>query len=80
MQTMAAAAVTAKRDAAAGPAADDEDDADAAAASSNEEAHSFSNINEHPVDDISLEFFYTPHRLTLLLISVAAVMCCAFVR
>lgn len=45
-----------------------------------EEAHSFSNINEHPVDDISLEIFYQPHRLTLLLFSVAAVMSCAFVR
>lgn len=46
----------------------------------NEEAHTFSNINEHPVDDISLEFFYKPHRLTLLLCSVVAVMYCAFVR
>lgn len=45
-----------------------------------EEAHTFSNINEHPVDDISLEFFYKPHRLTLLLCSVVAVMYCAFVR
>ena len=41
---------------------------------------SFSNINEKPVDDISIEFFYKPHTITLLLLSIAAVIYFAFVR
>lgn len=41
---------------------------------------SFSNINERPVDDISIEFFYRPHTITLLLISIGAVIYFAFVR
>ncbi|CAH1117934.1 unnamed protein product [Phaedon cochleariae] len=41
---------------------------------------SFSTINEKPVDDISLQFFYNPHSITLLLISIAAVIYFAFVR
>ncbi|KAG5889600.1 hypothetical protein JTB14_024021 [Gonioctena quinquepunctata] len=41
---------------------------------------SFSTINEKPVDDISLHFFYKPHTITLLLISIGAVIYFAFVR
>lgn len=41
---------------------------------------SFPNINERPVDDISIEFFYQPHTITLLLISIGAVIYFAFVR
>lgn len=41
---------------------------------------SFSSINERPVDDISLEFFYKPHTITLLLISIGAVIYSAFAR
>ncbi|KAJ8956872.1 hypothetical protein NQ318_014288 [Aromia moschata] len=33
---------------------------------------SFSSINEKPVDDISLQFFYNPHTITLLLTSIGA--------
>ncbi|XP_049852706.1 phosphatidylserine synthase isoform X1 [Schistocerca gregaria] len=40
----------------------------------------FSNINERPVDDISLEFFYKPHTITLLTVSIAAVIYSAFTR
>lgn len=42
--------------------------------------NAFSDINERPVDDISLDFFYKPHTVTLLAISIVAVMYCAFVR
>lgn len=45
-----------------------------------ESIDSFSSINERPVDDISLEFFYRPHTITLLVISIAAVIYFAFVR
>ncbi|KAJ8918419.1 hypothetical protein NQ315_008116 [Exocentrus adspersus] len=41
---------------------------------------SFSSINEKPVDEISLQFFYNPHTITLLLISIGAVIYFAFVR
>lgn len=41
---------------------------------------SFSTINEKPVDDISLEFFYKPHTITLLAISIGIVVYTAFVR
>ncbi|CAG5021779.1 unnamed protein product [Parnassius apollo] len=40
----------------------------------------FSYINERPVDDISLEFFYKPHTITLLAVSIATVIYTAFVR
>lgn len=45
-----------------------------------ESVDSFSSINERPVDDISLEFFYRPHTITLLVSSIAAVIYFAFVR
>lgn len=41
---------------------------------------SFSAVNERPVDDISLQFFYKPHTITLLAVSIAAVIYFAFVR
>ncbi|XP_066138807.1 phosphatidylserine synthase [Euwallacea fornicatus] len=41
---------------------------------------SFSAINEKEVDDISIEFFYKPHTITLLLLSITAVVYFAFVR
>lgn len=40
----------------------------------------FKYINERPVDDISLDFFYKPHTITLLAVSIIAVMYFAFVR
>ncbi|XP_044266691.1 phosphatidylserine synthase [Tribolium madens] len=41
---------------------------------------SFNTINEKPVDDISLEAFYTPHSISALAISIAIVIYFAFVR
>lgn len=41
---------------------------------------SFSTVNEKPVDDISLAFFYKPHTITLLAISIGVVIYTAFVR
>lgn len=40
----------------------------------------FVTMNERPVDDISLEFFYKPHTITLLAVSFISVMYFAFVR
>lgn len=40
----------------------------------------FSSINERPVDDISLEFFYKPHTITLLAVSIAFVVYFSFIR
>lgn len=40
----------------------------------------FYTINERPVDDISLEFFYKPHTLTLLAVSILGVLYMAFTR
>lgn len=40
----------------------------------------FKFINERPVDDISLNFFYKPHTITLLAVSIFGVMYFAFVR
>lgn len=37
-------------------------------------------VNERPVDDISLDFFYKPHTITLFAVSVISVMYFAFVR
>ncbi|KAI8427782.1 hypothetical protein MSG28_002195 [Choristoneura fumiferana] len=47
---------------------------------SSEYADAFSSINERPVDDISIEFFYKPHTITLLAVSIASVIYTAFVR
>ena len=43
-------------------------------------AKTFLVVNERPVDDISLDFFYKPHSITLLAVSILAVMYFAFVR
>lgn len=43
-------------------------------------AETFMVVNERPVDDISLDFFYKPHTITLLAVSILAVMYFAFVR
>lgn len=43
-------------------------------------AETFLVVNERPVDDISLDFFYKPHTITLLAVSILAVMYFAFVR
>lgn len=42
--------------------------------------NNFSSINECTVDDITLEFFYKPHTVTLLILSIAAILYTAFVR
>lgn len=42
--------------------------------------HKFYSINDAPVDDISIEFFYKPHTLTLLFFMIAAVVYSAFTR
>lgn len=44
------------------------------------EKEHFQAINEHPVDDISLEFFYKPHTVTLLTVSVLGLLYTAFTR
>ena len=41
---------------------------------------SFNTINERPVDDISIELFYRPHTITLLAVSIGAVIYSAFTR
>lgn len=40
----------------------------------------FSSVNERPVDDISLEFFYKPHTIALLFSSIAVVIYTSFKR
>lgn len=40
----------------------------------------FLSVNEQPVDDISIDFFYKPHTVTLLAVSIISVMYFAFVR
>lgn len=40
----------------------------------------FISVNERPVDDISLDFFYKPHTVTLLAVSIVSMMYFAFVR
>lgn len=37
-------------------------------------------MNERPVDDISIEFFYKPHTITLIFVSIIGVMYFAFIR
>lgn len=48
--------------------------------SENTNEDTFTTMNERPVDDISLEFFYKPHTVTLLAVSIISVMYFAFVR
>lgn len=45
-----------------------------------EDSDHFETINERPVDDISLEFFYKPHTITLLSASVLWLMYSALTR
>ena len=40
----------------------------------------FHEINDRQVDDISIEFFYKPHTITLLLLSVGSILYVAFTR
>lgn len=40
----------------------------------------FAIINERQVEDISIDFFYEPHTITLLLISICLVIYFAFAR
>lgn len=40
----------------------------------------FISINERPVDDISLEFFYKSHTITLLIVAVIGLIYVAFTR
>ena len=40
----------------------------------------FDDINDRPVDDISLEFFYKPHTISLLLACIFGLMYIAFTR
>lgn len=40
----------------------------------------FNSVNERVVEDISLEFFYKPHTITLLAVSIAAVVYSSFIR
>lgn len=40
----------------------------------------FAVMNEREVEDISLTFFYKPHTILLLLVSILGVMYFAFIR
>ncbi len=40
----------------------------------------FQSVNERPVEDISIEFFYKPHTLTLLAVAVILVFYTALIR
>ncbi|XP_023323852.1 phosphatidylserine synthase 1 [Eurytemora carolleeae] len=40
----------------------------------------FVSVNERPVDDISLEFFYKPHTITLLVACISGITYTAFAR
>ena len=41
---------------------------------------SFPIINERPVEDISIEWLYKPHTITLLLSAIVAIIYFAFIR
>ena len=45
-----------------------------------EEQEHFRIINEKSVDDITLAFFYKPHTITLLTVSVVGLVYSAFTR
>jgi len=40
----------------------------------------FSTVNERNVDDISLEFFYRPHTVVLLIFSITVALASSFTR
>ncbi|ESN91531.1 hypothetical protein HELRODRAFT_70414 [Helobdella robusta] len=58
----------------------DSESSDNSIAVKDNESDHFQAINEHPVDDISLEFFYKPHTITLLSASVLWLMYSALTR
>ena len=45
-----------------------------------EEKERFRAINEQPVDDITLEFFYQPHTISLLSLCICGLLYVAFMR
>lgn len=45
-----------------------------------EEKEHFRAINEQPVDDITLEFFYQPHTISLLTLCIIGLLYVAFMR
>ncbi|CAN7998923.1 unnamed protein product [Ixodes hexagonus] len=47
---------------------------------SSQKSDHFGSINERPVDDISLDFFYKPHTITLLTVSIVVLLYFAFTR
>jgi hypothetical protein len=42
--------------------------------------NSFAAMNEREVEDMTLDFFYKPHTISLLFVSVFAAMYFAFIR
>ncbi|KAF2364051.1 Phosphatidyl serine synthase [Trinorchestia longiramus] len=48
--------------------------------SGSETSDHFISINERPVDDISIDFFYKPHTITLLLVTIMGLMYFCFKR
>uniref|UniRef100_A0A023GKI8 Phosphatidylserine synthase n=1 Tax=Amblyomma triste TaxID=251400 RepID=A0A023GKI8_AMBTT len=51
-----------------------------AASKASQKPDFFGSINERPVDDISLDFFYKPHTITLLTVSIVVLLYFAFTR
>lgn len=51
-----------------------------AASKHEERKKAFEIMNEKPVDEISVDFFYKPHTVTLLAVSIVGVMYFAFIR
>ncbi|KAL1431322.1 hypothetical protein MTO96_014341 [Rhipicephalus appendiculatus] len=49
-------------------------------AKASQKPDSFGSINERTVDDISLDFFYKPHTITLLTVSIVVLLYFAFTR
>ncbi|KAG1696137.1 Phosphatidylserine synthase 1 [Nymphon striatum] len=50
------------------------------ASSGSEYEDHYSSVNERPVDDISLEFFYKPHTISLLSVTIVSLIYFAFTR
>ncbi|GFU10568.1 phosphatidylserine synthase 1 [Nephila pilipes] len=42
--------------------------------------YDFCNVNERPVDDISIEFFYKPHTISLLTVAVSVILLSVYTR
>jgi len=60
--------------------ASDDDEYDASMRYRGAGGDHFYSINEHRVDDISLAFFYKPHTITLLTISILGLLYSALTR